>query len=69
MPRGSRRTWIPPQRDPGESTRHYVMILSRTMRALKLIWDDPHNHHELRQKSKNRWYKCLELRDEAEAPK
>jgi hypothetical protein len=39
------------------------------MRALKLIWDDPHNGHDLRQRSKNRWRKCLELREEAEMPR
>jgi hypothetical protein len=50
----------------GESTRHYVAVLSRHMRNLKLIWDNPENNHELRQKCRNRYNKCLELRDEAE---
>ncbi len=69
MPRGSRRTWIPPQRDPGESTRHYVAELTRHMNEQEKVWSNEDNHHELRQKMKNRWRKCLELRDEAEAPK
>ena len=58
--------WLPPQRDPHESTRHYVAALSRHMRALKLIYEDPHNGHDLRQRSRNRYDKCLELRDAAE---
>ena len=66
MPSGRRFTWVPPQRNTGESTRHYVMVLQRQMRALKLIFEDEHNHSELRQKTKNRWRKCKELRDAAE---
>jgi len=42
------------------------MVLQRQMTALEKVWDNPHNHHELRQKTKNRWYKCKELRDKAE---
>ena len=65
-PSGRRFTWVPPQRHPGESTRHYVAVLSRQMRALEKVWDNEHNHHDLRQRSKNRWLKCKDLRDAAE---
>ena len=58
--------WLPPQRDPGQSTRNYVAVLSRHMRALRRIFEDPHNGHDLRQRSRNRFDKCLELRDKAE---
>jgi len=63
------RSWVPPQRNPGESTRHFVAILERHMRNLKLVWDSPANGHDLRQKCKNRWLKCKDLRDEALMPK
>ena len=66
MPKGRRFTWVPPQRHPTESCRHYVAVLSRTMRNLKLLYEDEHNHHELRQRSRNRYKKCRDLRDEAE---
>ena len=69
MPSGRRFTWVPPQRNTGESTRHYVMVLQRQMRALKLIFEDEHNNRELHQCSRNRYDKCLALRDEAETPK
>ena len=62
----TRHRWLPPQRHPRESTRHYVAALSRQMRALKLVYEDDHNGHDLRQKCRNRYDKCLELRDEAE---
>ena len=65
----TRHPWVPPQRHPTESTRHYVAVLSRTMRNLKLLWDNPENHHELRQKCRNRYDKCVELRNEAEMGK
>ena len=66
MPTGPRRTWVPPQRDPKQSTRSYVAALSRHMRNLKLLYEDEHNGHDLRKRSRNRYDKCLELRDEAE---
>ena len=62
----TRHPWLPPQRHPGESTRHYVAALSRQMRALKLIYEDLHNGHDLRRRSRNRYDKLVELRDEAE---
>jgi hypothetical protein len=36
------------------------------MRNLKLIYEDEHNSRDLRQRSRNRYDKCRELRDEAE---
>lgn len=65
----TRHPWVPPQRNEGESARHYVMVLSRQMRALKIIYEDMHNGHDLRQRSRNRYRKLQELRDEAEMPR
>ena len=62
----TRHPWVPPQREPGETTRHYVAILARTMRNLKAIYENPEEGHDLRQRSRNRYKKCRDLRDEAE---
>ena len=62
----TRHLWLPPQRDPGETTRHYVAILARTMRNLKAIYTNPDEGRDLRKRSRNRYKLCKNLRDEAE---
>ena len=55
------RKWLPPQRAPGETTRHYTAELNKTIRYLTRVIDDAANSED----QKKRWRKRREAcRDE-----
>ena len=64
MPSGRRFTWVPPQRDPGESTRHYVAGLAGRMRGLKMAADRTTDRDQ-RKAFLNRYGVCAKLKDAA----
>ena len=64
MPSGRRMTWVPPQREPGETAKHYASVLARRMRGLKMAADRTTDRDQ-RKTFLNRYKTCATLHDAA----
>ena len=62
---GAYRHWLPPQREPGQSTRRYLEILDDTMKHLDKVIADPAYNREQREKWQTRYGRCVQAREKA----
>ena len=59
------RAWLPPERLPKESKRHYLAILDNKMERLLKMAKNTQYTKTVRERSQKRYDQCVKARDRA----